>query len=155
MRCKLTIQQPGSAGTPSRADAHEVHREQASGIVGEKGGGVSFTTHGDDVVVPAHPEATELSGVQDARSGHLGHLGLLAILADHRLGVLPSSQEDLEDGAVLLGSGCEGQMGILGRTHLEGEHSSAGREELVLQLIGGVDFCKKDVEEKISLRFHG
>jgi len=46
-------------------------------------------------------------------------------------------------------------MGILGRTHLEGEHSSAGREELVLQLIGGVDFCKKDVEEKISLRFHG
>lgn len=87
----LTVNQPVSAGTPARADAHKVDWEQLTSIVGQEGSGITFTANCDDVVVPTHPETAELASIQNARCWHLDDIGLLAILTNDGLAVLPAT----------------------------------------------------------------
>lgn len=149
----LTVNQPVSAGTPARADAYKVHWEQLTGIVGQEGSGITFTTNSDDVVVPTHPETTELSSIQNAGCWNLNDIGLLTILTNDRLAVFPATNEDLINWSTRLGAWTQSQVGVFWRAYLEGEHSSTSWKELIFQLIGCIDFCNNIIYIILILSF--
>lgn len=88
---------------------------------------------------PTDPEATELASVQDSRGIDLDHIGLGTVLPDHRLGVLPATEEDLEHGVGFGGPRGQRHMGIVLSAHLEADDSSGRWVELVLQLVFGAE----------------
>lgn len=92
---------------------------------------------------PSDPEAAELAAVQDSRGFNLDALGFGAVLADDRLAVAPAADEHLVHGVGHTCACCQRHVSVVGGTHAELEETSIVREEVVLQVVTGVDFWKR------------
>lgn len=135
-----TFDLPAASRSPASADTDKLEVHAVWVLPGHERGSLVLTAHSDDTVVcPTDPEATELARVQDSRGIDLDHIGLCAVLPDHRLGVLPATEEDLEHGVGFGRARGQRHMGIVLSAHLEADDSSGRWVELVLQLVFGAE----------------
>lgn len=132
----FTFNLPAASRSPSGAHADELEGHAIGILPGHEGGGLVLASNSDDAIVgPTDPEATEFTGAQDGGGVNLDHIGLGAVFPDHRLGILPASQEYFDHGIGLRWAGGQRQMSVMLGTDLEANDSSGDGVELVLQLV--------------------